>query len=72
MGDSYDRCTDCGHLLVSHEPGVGCSERVPGTMERMPGTCGCGAPQILADILPFRSRNDRDADRGLTPPNEVP
>ena len=51
----------CGHLIASHEPGVGCTEHVPGTMERMPGNCNCGAPEVLADVIPFRSRDERDA-----------
>jgi hypothetical protein len=32
-------------------------------MERMPGTCDCGAPDVLADVLPFRSRSQRDEER---------
>ena len=67
MGDKNDRCTKCGHWLLSHEPEAGCTERVPGTMERMPGKCNCGAPEVLADVIPFRSRSDREAalTRGL-------
>ncbi len=60
MGEEDGRCTRCGHLLASHEPGVGCTEHVPGTMERMPGTCNCGAPGVLADVIPFRSRDERE------------
>jgi hypothetical protein len=70
MGDTHERCTKCGHLLASHEPGIGCTERVPGTMERMPGTCDCGAPEVLADVLPFRTRSERDAGRSAAPPPE--
>lgn len=70
MGDRDDHCADCGHLLESHEPGLGCTERVPGTMERMPGTCDCGAPEVLANIIPFRSRNERNAARGMSVPDE--
>jgi hypothetical protein len=69
MGELQARCTKCGHLLISHEPS-GCTERVPGTMERMPGTCDCGAPEVLAEVLPFRSRSERDAERGLYPPSD--
>jgi hypothetical protein len=63
MGELHERCTKCGHLVTSHDPGAGCTERVPGTMERMPGTCDCGAPDVLADVLPFRSRSQRDEER---------
>jgi hypothetical protein len=67
MGGINERCTKCGHLLASHAPDVGCTDRVPGTMERMPGACGCGAPEVLADVIPFRTRSQRDAlARGLT------
>jgi hypothetical protein len=62
MGENNERCTKCGHPLGSHEPVTGCIERVPGTMERMPGPCTCGAPGVLADVIPFRSRNDRTPD----------
>jgi hypothetical protein len=27
----------------------------------MPGSCGCGAPPVLADVIPFRTRSERDA-----------
>lgn len=60
MGEENDRCARCGHLIASHEPGVGCSEHVPGTMKRMPGTCKCGAPEVLAAVIPFRSRTERE------------
>jgi hypothetical protein len=52
-------------MLQSHEPI--CTERVPGTMERMPGTCNCGAPEVLAEVIQFRSRSQREAEltRGL-------
>jgi hypothetical protein len=59
MGEIGERCTACGHLLVSHDPLTGCTERVPGMMERMPGACECGAQPVLADVLPFRSRSER-------------
>ena len=72
MGDGQDRCVKCGHLLEAHVPGVGCTDRVPGTMERMPGTCDCGAPEVLADVLPFRSRDERDAARATSPIEEGP
>jgi hypothetical protein len=39
-------------------------------MERMPGTCDCGAPEVLANIIPFRSRNERNAARGMSVPDE--
>jgi hypothetical protein len=39
-------------------------------MKRMPGTCDCGAPEVLADVLPFRSRTERDAARGIIGPGE--
>jgi hypothetical protein len=33
----------------------------------MPGTCDCGAPEVLADVIQFRSRSQREAEltRGL-------
>jgi hypothetical protein len=72
MRDAGDRCTKCGHLLQTHDPQVGCTERVPGTMERMPGPCTCGAPEVLADVIPFRSRIERDAARDAEYPSEKP
>jgi hypothetical protein len=60
MGEFAERCTRCGHLLVAHDSEDGCSERVPGTKERMPGPCGCGGKPVLADVIPFRSRADRN------------
>jgi len=66
MGGINEHCTKCGHLLASHAPDVGCTHHVPGTIERMPGACGCGAPEVLADVIPFRTRSQRDAlARGL-------
>jgi hypothetical protein len=59
MGEFSERCTTCGHLLVAHDPESGCTERVPGTKERMPGPCGCGGRPVLADVIPFRSRAER-------------
>jgi hypothetical protein len=64
MGEIDERCLECGHLLVAHDPVVGCTERVPGTMERMPGACECGAKPVLADVIPFRSRAAREAPQG--------
>jgi hypothetical protein len=72
MGETHDRCLECGHLLLSHETGTGCTERVPGTMARMPGTCDCGSPEVLADVIPFRTRSERDAARGMGPSSEAP
>jgi len=63
MADDFERCATCGHLLTSHDPQVGCTEHVPGTLERIPGPCGCGAPEVLADVIPFRSRSERDKAR---------
>lgn len=63
MGENGERCAVCGHLFSAHDPVAGCTERVPGTMQRMPGACGCGAPPVLADVLPFRTRGERDAER---------
>jgi hypothetical protein len=56
MGENNERCTQCGHPVASHEPGVGCTERVPGMRDRIPGPCGCGTGVLSADILPFRRR----------------
>jgi hypothetical protein len=61
MGEFSERCETCGHLIAAHDPVAGCQERVPGTMERMPGACGCGLPPVLADVLQFRTRSERDA-----------
>ena len=61
MGDDNDRCNACGHPLSAHDPHAGCTDRVPGTMERMPGACACGAKKALADVIPFRSRAAREA-----------
>jgi hypothetical protein len=61
MGDTNERCTKCGHPAASHKSGV-CIERVPGTMERMPGPCNCGVPPVLAEVIPFRARNEREPD----------
>jgi hypothetical protein len=60
MGEMGERCPTCGHLILSHDPLIGCTERVPGTMQRMPGACECGARPVLADVLPFRSRTIRN------------
>lgn len=70
MGDTAERCTKCGHLVASHDPQAGCTERVPGTMDRMPGACACGAPEVLADVIPFRTRNEREAARDAEYPSE--
>jgi hypothetical protein len=39
-------------------------------MERMPGSCDCGAPEVLADVIPFRSRSEREGNRSAFPPPE--
>jgi hypothetical protein len=69
MGENMERCRACGHLIAAHDPAEGCTERVPGTKERMPGACGCGLPPILADVIPFRTRSARDMPP-LDPPSE--
>jgi hypothetical protein len=61
MGDD-ERCPSCGHLLTTHDPVVGCTDRVPGTKDRMPGACACGAKKVLADVIPFRSRAMREIE----------
>jgi hypothetical protein len=53
-----------------HDPATGCTERVPGTKERMPGACGCGTPPVLADVLPFRTRSARDLEPIEAPSEE--
>ena len=70
MGENIDRCGVCAHLVAAHDPAVGCTERVPGTKERMPGPCGCGSPPVLADILPFRTRSARNMEPIDTPSEE--
>jgi hypothetical protein len=65
MGDNDERCMKCRHPVTSHAPETGCSERVPGTLERMPGPCNCGATGVLADVIPFRSRNERASESPL-------
>jgi hypothetical protein len=52
-----------------HDAAAGCTERVPGTKERMPGACGCGTPPVLADVIPFRPRSVRD-QTPIEPPSE--
>jgi hypothetical protein len=67
MGENDERCTICRHPVASHEPGVGCTERVPGMRERIPGPCGCGAGVLTADILPFRRRPAYEPEETDTP-----
>lgn len=71
MGDEGVRCLKCGHLSASHDPETGCTERVPGTKDRMPGPCACGAREVLADIIPFRSRTERNATLDAEYPSET-
>jgi hypothetical protein len=71
MGENKERCGACGHPVASHEPGVGCTERVPGMRDRIPGPCGCGAGVLTADILPFRRRSLSPPDDADSPPADM-
>jgi hypothetical protein len=67
MGENMERCARCRHPLASHEPVRGCTERVPGTRDRIPGPCGCGgAGSTTADVLPFRRRRTIEDDEPQT------
>jgi hypothetical protein len=57
MGENTERCGRCRHPLAVHDPATGCTDRVPGTRDRIPGLCGCEGPGTgTADVLPFRRR----------------